>query len=106
MSDPSILDDNDPDVKDPDFVLQNLDICNEDRIYNNPPFTIRSKQRLAEIVASQVCFYVMCALKAFIGSEMAPSIVIIGTGTIGSAIIEALYGCGCQPYMYIYARSK
>ena len=71
-----------------------------------PPFTIRGKERLAEIVASQVCFYTMLALKAFIGCDMPPAIVIIGTGTIGDAIVEKLTECGCQPYLYIYSRSK
>lgn len=100
-----ITKDVEPNYLDPNFILQNLGICSTERLYNQPPFTIRAKQRLAEIVSLQAVFYTMLCLKSFIGCDMPPSIVIIGTGTIGTAIIDLLTKCGCQPYMYIYSRS-
>ncbi len=100
-----ITKDVEPNFMDPNFILQNLNICSSEKLYNQPPFTIRAKQRLADIVAQQAVFYTMLCLKAYIGCDMPPSIVIIGTGTIGNAIIELLTSCGCQPYMSIYARS-
>jgi len=100
-----ITKDVEPNYLDPNFILQNLAICSTEKLYDQPPFTIRAKQRLAEIVSLQAVFYTMLCLKAFIGCDMAPSIVIIGTGTIGTAIIDLLTKCGCQPYMYIYSRS-
>ena len=97
--------DKEPDFQDPDYILQNLEMCSTEKLYNQPPFTIRAKQRLADIVSQQACFYTMMCLKAFIGCDMPPSIVIIGTGTIGDAIVEKLTECGVVPYIYIYSRS-
>jgi hypothetical protein len=101
----NITKDVEPNYLDPNFILQNLAICSAEKLYDQPPFTIRAKQRLAEIVSLQAVFYTMLCLKSFIGCDMPPSIVIIGTGTIGTAIIDLLTKCGCQPYMYIYSRS-
>ena len=101
-----ITKDVEPNYLDPNFILQNLQLCSTERLYDQPPFTIRAKQRLSEIVSHQVVFYTMMCLKAFIGCELPPTIVIIGAGTIGNAIIEELTACGCQPYLYIYSRSK
>lgn len=100
-----ITKDIEPNYLDPNFILQNLTICSTEKLYDQPPFTIRAKQRIAEILSLQVVFYVMLCLKSFIGCDLPPTIVIIGTGTIGNAIIELLTACGCQPYLSIYSRS-
>jgi len=104
------LDDNEPveleediDYTDTAFILQNLKIgipsMNDDRTY-----TLQSREIQANIISSQVRFYLYCCLDIFTKDPKNVTILIIGEGFIGTHIINELIEVGCKDMIRIYTR--
>ena len=90
------------DFKDPSFILQNLQI---DKYYEQAKnYSTATRNNVVEAICYQVSFYVMCTLKAFEDSDLTPTILIYGTGVIGSRIVDSLVKCGCTPYLLVFVR--
>jgi hypothetical protein len=90
------LDDNAPveleediDYTDTAFILQNLKIgipsVNDDKTY-----TLQSREIQANIISSQIRFYLYCCLDVFTKDPKNITILIIGEGFIGTHIINEL----------------
>jgi hypothetical protein len=92
------------DYKNPAFILQNLSSLKFDAIGTEPDLLMRN-QTIKHICA-QVCFYTMCALRAFQGVIKAPRILIYGAGVVGSKIIEHLVEHGCISMLRVYLRNE
>ncbi len=104
------LDDNAPveleediDYTDTAFILQNLKIgipsVNDDKTY-----TLQSREIQANIISSQIRFYLYCCLDVFTKDPKNITILIIGEGFIGTHIINELIEVGCKDMIRIYTR--
>ena len=104
------LDDNVPveleediDYTDTAFILQNLKIgipsVNDDKTY-----TLQSREIQANIISSQIRFYLYCCLDVFTKDPKNITILIIGEGFIGTHIINELIEVGCKDMIRIYTR--
>ena len=91
----------------PSSVLKNLYIAN-DGVIRDETFGLISRNELSKQVANQICFYVYCALRPFLTSPkqspIPPTILMIGTGFIGSTVLKMLIDCECKPLIRIYSR--
>ena len=91
----------------PGAVIKNLYIAKEG-VTKDETFGIVSRHVLAKHVSNQICFYVYCALRPFLTSPkqspIPPTILMIGTGFIGSTVLKKLIDCECKPLIRIYSR--
>ena len=93
------------DIKDPGFILQNLEIATTDA-FDDDTCMNAARVALANIVAQQISFYVSCVLNGFNNKRVpaAPTILIYGGGFIGKRVIEMLVDNKCGPMLYIFSR--
>eukprot|EP01041_Mallomonas_annulata_P002569 gene2569-5012_t len=86
----------------PEYILQNLAFVKD--CFADVSHTLSARNATFEVIGYQICFYCKCALRALVGREIAPSILVCGAGELGSHVIEMLIDCGCGPFLKIYAR--
>ena len=106
-------DDNDDDDDDdevyntPSAITKNLYIA-KDGIIKDESFGLVSRNILSKYISNQISFYVYCALRPFLTSSkqsvIPPTILMIGTGFIGSTILKQLIDNECKPLIRIYSR--
>jgi len=91
----------------PGSVLKNLYIA-KDGVVKDETFGMVSRHVVSKHVSNQICFYVYCALRPFLTSPkqspIPPTILMIGTGFIGSTVLKQLIDCECKPLIRIYSR--
>lgn len=91
------------DYTDPSFILQNLSI-------STPNFSADStrllpgREKLANIICSQVRYYCYCAIDAFSRNPRPVTILIIGEGFVGSRVINDLIRNGCKEMLRVCTR--
>jgi hypothetical protein len=97
--------DTEDDIKDPAFVLRNLDIAGVDCFADKSNMNA-ARIAAAAIITQQICFYVSCVLHGYKNRQIpaAPSILIYGGGFIGKRVIEGLVDNKCGPMLYVYSR--
>ena len=91
---------NDIDFTSLSFILQNLQIGNED-IYSDPTLTITSRDYISRSTCLQICFYISLALKSF---KRPPIILLFGAGHTGSILVDHLVSFELNSYLRIFAR--
>ena len=104
------LDDNEPveleediDYTDTSFILQNLNI-GIPSVHDDKTYTLQSREIQANIISSQIRFYLYCCLDVFTKDPKNVTILIIGEGFIGTHIINELIEVGCKDMIRIYTR--
>ena len=93
------------DPNSPAYLLSNLDIAVTD-CFADSSHNVAARNAAAQLVASQVAFYVACLLRGFEAKTVPqpPVILVIGAGFMGSAIMEVLLAHGCGPLLHVYCR--
>lgn len=95
-----------PDYTDPEFVLQNLKITHED-CFDDPTLVLSTRKRVSEDIVHQICFYLMCCLRAKMEKETPPSILIFGAdGYIGKRLVEMLLEFHLGQFLFLFSRSS
>lgn len=102
-----VLSDEEPeeDLKDPAFILDNLDIASLD-CFDDDTHVLPARRAAASIAAQQICFYVACALRGFLYRMIpaAPVILIYGGGYMGQRVIDTLVEYKCKEMLHVYTR--
>lgn len=88
-------------LSDPEFLLRNLNLTHTDE---EGLHYLTARESLAQTIALQIAFYTLCALKAFVIRERFPRIILIGTGFIGSRVLQQLIEFGCTPLLRVLCR--
>lgn len=93
------------DLESPAYLLNNLDIAVTD-CFADSSHNVAARNAAAQLVASQVAFYVACLLRGFEAKTVPqpPVILVVGAGFVGSTIMEVLLTHGCGPMMHVYCR--
>lgn len=87
-----------------DFILQNLQLA-KPSYEEDKTFMMTGRKDLVEIICSQVCFYVYCAMIG-LETKLTPiSILVIGDGFVGSNVIASLVSAGCTAMLRVFTRS-
>jgi hypothetical protein len=92
------------DFSSPEYLLRNLRIT--ERSSNGDNYGMEARESIAKIIALQITFYTLCALKGFVARDRYPKIVLVGTGFIGSRVLNELVDNGCQPLLRILCRDE
>jgi hypothetical protein len=102
-----VLSDEEPeeDLKDPAFILENLDVASLD-CFDDDTHVLPARRAAASIAAQQICFYVACCLRGFLYRMIpaAPVILIYGGGYIGQRVIDTLVEYKCKEMLHVYTR--
>lgn len=88
-------------LSDPEYLLRNLRLTHID---DEGLHYLTARESLAQTISLQISFYTLCALKAFVIRERFPKIILIGTGFIGSRVLQQLIEVGCTPLLRVLCR--
>ena len=104
------------DFQDPNFILQNI-TYNTNFAPDTHSFSSVARNNMIECMCDQVCFHVMCALRAHhLASSSTtltfeerlqikpPGILVYGSGVVAECLLEALAEMGCAPFIKVFAR--
>ena len=91
------------DYTDPAFILKDLSISAPNFKKDNTGL-LSGRKELADIIASQVRFYIYCTIDAFSRNPRVASILVIGEGFIGARIINDLLENGCKDMLRVCTR--
>ena len=97
--------DNPEDPNAPEFLLRNLDIavtdCFADSSHNSA-----ARHASAQLVSAQIGFYVGCLLRGFEARvvPLPPNILLVGSGFIGSSVVELLMANGLSSFLHVFCR--
>jgi hypothetical protein len=86
-----------------DFIVRNLGVAND--YEKDSSYGIQTRKKMAEMTSMQICFYLFCILKAFLQTKEAPSILVFGTGFVGSRLLKDLIAANCTQYLKIFCRN-
>lgn len=86
----------------PDFILRDLALAKD--CYNDSHNILEARRDLADTISYQICFYCYLILKSFEVTRSNPSILVFGTGFIGTKVVNDLIDNGCGSFLRIYSR--
>lgn len=90
------------DLASEEYILRNISLARD--CFVDISNCLKSRREISALISQQVQFYVFLLLRGYDVLKRSPTILIFGSGQIGTRIVNDLCEVGCSQHLRIYTR--